>query len=117
MIYNLVIYISLFGVKLAALFSSKPAKMVKGHREVFDILRDKIDRNARYIWFHAASLGEFEQGRPLIERIRKEHPEYRILQTFFSPSGYEVRKNYQGADIVCYLPFDKIGRASCRERV
>lgn len=106
MIYNLVIYIYLFGVKLAALFSSKPAKMVKGHREVFDILRDKIDRNARYIWFHAASLGEFEQGRPLIERIRKEHPEYRILQTFFSPSGYEVRKNYQGADIVFYLPFD-----------
>lgn len=106
MIYNLVIYIYLFGVKLAALFSSKPAKMVKGHREVFDILRDKIDRNARYIWFHVASLGEFEQGRPLIERIRKEHPEYRILQTFFSPSGYEVRKNYQGADIVCYLPFD-----------
>ena len=106
MIYNLVIYIYLFGGKLAALFSSKPAKMVKGHREVFDILRDKIDRNARYIWFHAASLGEFEQGRPLIERIRKEHPEYRILQTFFSPSGYEVRKNYQGADIVCYLPFD-----------
>lgn len=106
MIYNLVIYIYLFRVKLAALFSSKPAKMVKGHREVFDILRDKIDRNARYIWFHAASLGEFEQGRPLIERIRKEHPEYRILQTFFSPSGYEVRKNYQGADIVCYLPFD-----------
>lgn len=106
MIYNLVIYIYLFGVKLAALFSSKPAKMVKGHREVFDILRDKIDRNARYIWSHAASLGEFEQGRPLIERIRKEHPEYRILQTFFSPSGYEVRKNYQGADIVCYLPFD-----------
>ena len=114
MIYNLVIYIYLFGVKvaglfsakLAALFSSKPAKMVKGHREVFEILRDKIDRNARYIWFHAASLGEFEQGRPLIERIRKEHPEYKILQTFFSPSGYEVRKNYQGADIVCYLPFD-----------
>ena len=57
MIYNLVIYIYLFGVKLAALFSSKPAKMVKGHREVFDILRDKIDRNARYIWFHSASLG------------------------------------------------------------
>lgn len=106
MIYNLVIYIYLFGVKLAALFGNKPAKMVKGHREVFDLLRDKIDRNARYIWFHAASLGEFEQGRPLIERIRKEHPEYKILQTFFSPSGYEVRKNYQGADIVCYLPFD-----------
>lgn len=106
MIYNLVIYIYLFGVKLAALFADKPAKMVKGHREVFDILRNRIDRNARYIWFHAASLGEFEQGRPLIERIRKEHPEYKILQTFFSPSGYEVRKDYRGADIVCYLPFD-----------
>ena len=87
MIYNLVIYIYLFGVKDAGLFSAKPAKMEKGHREVFDILRNKIDKNARYIWFHAASLAEFEQGRPLIERIRKEHPEYKILQTFFSPSG------------------------------
>ncbi len=106
MMYNLVIYIYLFGVKLASLFSKKPALMVKGHRTVFNILREQMDRNARYIWFHAASLGEFEQGRPLIERIRKEHPEYKILQTFFSPSGYEVRKNYAGADIVCYLPFD-----------
>jgi 3-deoxy-D-manno-octulosonic-acid transferase len=93
-------------VKLAALFSDKPAKMVKGYREVFDLLQRKIDRNAQYIWFHAASLGEFEQGRPLIERIRKEYPQYKILQTFFSPSGYEVRKNYDGADIVCYLPID-----------
>ncbi len=106
MIYNLGIYIYLLGVKVAAWFSRKPAQMVKGHREVFDLLKSKIDRNARYIWFHAASLGEFEQGRPLIERIRKEHPEYKIIQTFFSPSGYEVRKNYDGADIVCYLPFD-----------
>lgn len=106
MLYNIGIYLYLLGVKLAALFSSKPAKMVKGHREVFGLLRDKIDRDARYIWFHAASLGEFEQGRPLIERIRKDHPEYKILQTFFSPSGYEVRKDYGGADIVCYLPFD-----------
>jgi 3-deoxy-D-manno-octulosonic-acid transferase len=80
--------------------------MVQGHREVFDILREKMDVNAKYIWFHAASLGEFEQGRPLIERIRRDHPEYKILQTFFSPSGYEVRKNYAGADVVCYLPFD-----------
>ncbi len=106
MIYNLGIYVYLFAVRLAALFSRKPAQMVQGHREVFDLLRSKVDRNARYIWFHAASLGEFEQGRPLIERIRKEHPEYKIVQTFFSPSGYEVRKNYDGADIVCYLPFD-----------
>ena len=109
MIYNLGIHIYQLGVKLAALFSDKPAKMVKGHREVFDLLKSKIDCNARYIWFHAASLGEFEQGRPLIERIRKEYPQYKILQTFFSPSGYEVRKNYDGADIVCYLPFDTPG--------
>lgn len=70
------------------------------------ILREKIDRNAKYIWFHASSLGEFEQGRPLIEKIKAENPEYKILLTFFSPSGYEVRKNYGGADVVCYLPFD-----------
>ena len=70
------------------------------------ILREKIDRNAKYIWFHASSLGEFEQGRPLIEKIKAEHPEYKILLTFFSPSGYEVRKNYGGADVGCYLPFD-----------
>ena len=87
MIYNLAMYLLELGVKLAALFSDKPAKMVKGHREVFDLLKSKIDRNARYIWFHAASLGEFEQGRPLIERIRKEYPQYKILQTFFSPAA------------------------------
>ena len=106
MIYNLTMYILELGIKLAALFSDKPAKMVKGHREVFDLLKSKVDPKAQYIWFHAASLGEFEQGRPLIERIRKEYPQYKILQTFFSPSGYEVRKNYDGADIVCYLPID-----------
>ena len=106
MIYNLAMYLLELGVKLAGLFSDKPAKMVKGHRDAYDLLKSKIDRNARYIWFHAASLGEFEQGRPMIERIRKEYPQYKILQTFFSPSGYEVRKNYDGADIVCYLPID-----------
>lgn len=106
MFYNLAIYIYLFGVKVAALFSSKPRKMIMGHRDVFGVLRRSIDKNKKYIWFHAASLGEFEQGRPLIEYIRKNYPEYGILQTFFSPSGYEVRKNYKGADIVCYLPFD-----------
>ena len=70
------------------------------------ILRKKIDRNACYIWFHAASLGEFEQGRPMIEAIRKQYTGYKILLTFFSPSGYEVRKNYDKADVICYLPFD-----------
>lgn len=80
--------------------------MVKGHAEVFKILRERIDRNEKYLWFHAASLGEFEQGRPLMEHIKTTYPQYKILLTFFSPSGYEVQKNYKFADVVCYLPFD-----------
>ena len=104
--YNFVIYIYLFAVKLVSLFNPKVKLMVKGHSEVFSILKSKIEKDKKYIWFHAASLGEFEQGRPLMERIRRQYPEYKILLTFFSPSGYEVRKNYQGADIICYLPFD-----------
>ena len=104
--YNFVIYIYLFAVKLVSLFNPKVKLMVKGHSEVFDILKSKIEKDKKYIWFHAASLGEFDQGRPLMERIRRQYPEYKILLTFFSPSGYEVRKNYQGADVICYLPFD-----------
>lgn len=77
-----------------------------GQWKTNSILREKIDRNAKYIWFHASSLGEFEQGRPMMEKIKADHPEYKILLTFFSPSGYEVRKNYNGADVICYLPFD-----------
>jgi 3-deoxy-D-manno-octulosonic-acid transferase len=80
---------------------------MKGHWIVYELLRQQKEDGAKYIWFHAASLGEFEQGRPLIEKIRERYPEYKILLTFFSPSGYEVRKNYKGADIVCYLPLDK----------
>lgn len=82
--------------------------MVVGQRNTWRILRDGIDHAKPWFWFHAASLGEFEQGRPIMECIRKEHPEYSILLTFFSPSGYEVRKNYAGADLICYLPFDTI---------
>ena len=107
MLYNIAIYIYDFLVHIAAVFSRKPRKMIQGHREVYDILRRQQEKDARYIWFHAASLGEFEQGRPLMERIKERYPDYRILLTFFSPSGYEVRKNYKGADIICYLPFDK----------
>ena len=97
----------MIAVHLVAPFSRKPRKMMKGHWVVYELLRQQLEKDARYIWFHAASLGEFEQGRPLIEKIRAKYPDYRILLTFFSPSGYEVRKNYRGADIVCYLPFDK----------
>ena len=107
MLYNLAIIIYDIVVHLAAPFSRKPWKMMKGHWVVYELLRQQLEKDARYIWFHAASLGEFEQGRPLIEKIRAKYPDYRILLTFFSPSGYEVRKNYRGADIVCYLPFDK----------
>lgn len=85
--------------------------MWAGERQAIKVLKEKVDPDARYIWFHAASLGEFEQGRPLIEHLRKIHPEYKILLTFFSPSGYEVRKNYEGADIICYLPLDTIRNA------
>jgi len=81
--------------------------MSKGHFVVFEKLRQQIDPEAQYLWFHAASLGEFEQGRPLIEKIRTRYPDYKILLTFFSPSGYEVRKHYRGADVVTYLPMDK----------
>ena len=104
--YELIISLYTLGVGVASLFNPKARKMWKGGREVFRVLRDKVDSSSRYVWFHAASLGEFEQGRPIMERLRAEHPEYKILLTFFSPSGYEVRKNYEGADIVCYLPLD-----------
>ena len=85
--------------------------MWRGERKAFRILKEKVDPEAKYVWFHAASLGEFEQGRPLMEQLRREHPEYKILLTFFSPSGYEVRKNYEGADIITYLPLDTITNA------
>ena len=109
--YNIAIYIYLIGVAIGSLFNKKIKKMWRGEREAVDLLKEKVDSTAKYVWFHAASLGEFEQGRPLIEQLRATHPEYKILLTFFSPSGYEVRKNYEGADIVCYLPLDTIRNA------
>ena len=109
--YNLVIYLYQLGVAVYSLFNAKVRKMWRGERDAFRVLRQKVDPAARYVWFHAASLGEFEQGRPLMEQLRREHPELKILLTFFSPSGYEVRKDYEGADIVCYLPLDTISNA------
>ena len=101
----------MIGVAIASLFNKKVKKMWAGERQAVKVLKEKVDPEARYIWFHAASLGEFEQGRPLIEHLRETHPEYKILLTFFSPSGYEVRRNYEGADIICYLPLDTIRNA------
>ncbi|MGM9633787.1 MAG: 3-deoxy-D-manno-octulosonic acid transferase [Alloprevotella sp.] len=103
--YSLAIYLYMLAANIASLFNKKAKLLMRGHRNTWRILRSVNDERECY-WFHAASLGEFEQGRPLIERLRKAHPEARILLTFFSPSGYEVRKNYDGADTVCYLPFD-----------
>jgi len=103
---GILIYITLF--RFIALFHKKAGKMVKGHQETWTILHEKMDQNKEWLWFHASSLGEFEQGRPIIENIRANHPEYGIIVTFYSPSGYEVRKNYGGADIICYLPFDTL---------
>lgn len=110
-LYNAAIYLYTLLIHIAANFNDKASKMVSGRKGVFEFLESKIDKNAQYIWFHVASLGEFEQGRPIIERIKKEHPEYKILLTFFSPSGYEVRKDYKEADVVCYLPMDTASNA------
>lgn len=93
------------GVRAAALHNRKASALIAGHKESIARLRH-CDFSGDWVWIHAASLGEFEQGRPVIERIRRFLPEMKILLTFFSPSGYEVRKNYDGADMVCYLPFD-----------
>ncbi len=103
-LYNAGISLYKFGAQVGALRSPKIKKMIEGQKRTFDLLA----RHPRGfdLWIHAASLGEFEQGRPMIEHLRREHPEMRILLTFFSPSGYEVRKNYDKADCVTYLPFD-----------
>lgn len=105
-LYNTAIALYVLGAKVASLRSSKVKKMLRGQRESITRLAARSGDLRGCVWFHAASLGEFEQGRPLIERLRREHPEKPILLTFFSPSGYEVRKNYPLADAVCYLPFD-----------
>ncbi|MDO5481512.1 MAG: glycosyltransferase N-terminal domain-containing protein [Bacteroidaceae bacterium] len=112
MIYTLGIYLYAFAAIIASFFSKKIRKRVYGIGQTFRLLHRHIKPTDRVAWFHAASLGEFEQGRPLMERLRIECPEYKILLTFFSPSGYEVRKDYEGADLVCYIPFDTLGNVS-----
>lgn len=106
-LYNFSIYLMSTFVAFASLFKRKMRLRHQGSEEIFDILERSIDKTHRYVWFHAASLGEFEQGRPMIERLRRAQPEQKIVLTFFSPSGYEIRKNYPEVDLVCYLPFDK----------
>mgnify|MGYP000795296524 CR=1 FL=1 len=109
--YNLGISLYSAAVGIAATRNNKARLMKAGQAQTFGILAEKVDTSASYIWIHVSSLGEFEQGRPLMEMIKKHTPEKKILLTFFSPSGYEVRKDYKGADVICYLPIDTIGNA------
>lgn len=108
-IYTLGIYLLAFITKLYALFNLKASKLIKGHTETKILLNDiSVEK---YIWVHVASLGEFEQGKPIIEKIKNDFPNSKILLTFFSPSGFEVKKDYPLADVVCYLPFDTVRNA------
>ena len=108
--YNLAIHIYVLAIRIAALFNPKARKWIRGRRGIFDRLKQEFaeERFAKsfYVWVHAASLGEFEQGRPIIEAIKQKYPDTKIILTFFSPSGYEIRKDYEGVDWVFYLPAD-----------
>jgi 3-deoxy-D-manno-octulosonic-acid transferase len=104
--YNLGIQAYTFFIKTASLFNPKAKFWIDGRIGVFEKIESQLTDNESIIWIHVASLGEFEQGRPLIESIKKETPDIKILLTFFSPSGYEIRKNYPHADIIAYLPID-----------
>ncbi len=106
LLYNIGIRIYYSLVLIASVFNPKAKLWIQGRKDIFQNLEKLIDKKDRYAWFHASSLGEFEQGRPIMEALRKDFPEVKIILTFFSPSGYEVRKNYQGADVICYLPLD-----------
>jgi 3-deoxy-D-manno-octulosonic-acid transferase len=110
-IYNLGILTYILAARLLSPFSEKARLWVDGRKNWQEGLKDKISPDDKNIWIHCASLGEFEQGRPIIEALKRRVPEWKILLTFFSPSGYEIRKNFQGADYVCYLPADTPGNA------
>ena len=108
-LYNFTAHITYFVLTIYGLFNSKIKLFINGRKETFDKL-SILKKENHIIWFHAASLGEFEQARPIIEEVKKKHSKYKVVVTFFSPSGYEVQKNYMLADVVCYLPFDTKGR-------
>ena len=105
-LYNFGLTLYVWLIRLVAPRHPKARLWIDGRKDLYKRMAETIDPTDRIVWVHVASLGEFEQGRPIIERIRKTHPEYKILLTFFSPSGYEVRKNYQGVDYIFYLPID-----------
>ncbi len=108
-LYNFAAHITFFILSIYGLFNKKVSLFVKGRKETFSKL-SVLKKEDKVVWIHAASLGEFEQARPIIEKLKKSHRVYKIVVTFFSPSGYEIRKNYDLADVVCYLPFDTKSR-------
>jgi 3-deoxy-D-manno-octulosonic-acid transferase len=105
-IYNLGIQLYTLAIRFSALFNPKARQWVNGRKKIFKTIESAMAGKDKVAWFHSSSLGEFEQGRPVIEAFRKQFPNYTIILTFFSPSGYEIRKNYPGADYVFYLPAD-----------
>ena len=105
-LYNICIAIYAQLIALVGLWNTKAKQWATGRKDIFERMAAAISPSDKIVWIHVASLGEFEQGRPVIEQIKSEHPEYKILLTFFSPSGYEIRKNYNGADYIFYLPVD-----------
>ncbi|KOY84832.1 hypothetical protein AD998_00530 [bacterium 336/3] len=110
--YNLSVNIYRCLITLAAFLGNSKAKIwIKGRQNLFENLKQKIKTDTPKAWFHCASLGEFEQARPVLEGFRKQHPHFQIILTFFSPSGYEIRKNYDQADVICYLPHDSSSNA------
>ncbi|MET0464395.1 MAG: glycosyltransferase N-terminal domain-containing protein [Chitinophagaceae bacterium] len=111
-LYNTFLLLFRIGVRIASLFNKKAGQWIEGRKNVFERLDTALKNQSDIIWMHCASLGEFEQGRPLLEKIRLQYPRYKLLVTFFSPSGYEVMKNYKGADWVFYLPMD--GRSNAK---
>ena len=113
LLYNTGLFFLRLGFNIAALFHSKAKAFVIGRKNIFQKLQAAFQQHqGKLVWVHCASLGEFEQGRPVIELLKKENPEIKVLLTFFSPSGYEVRKNYNQADYVFYLPWDTAGNAA-----
>jgi len=111
LLYNLSLRLYRFGIGVSSLSNHKAKQWTAGRRNWRKCLAQKLRPNERRIWIHCSSLGEFEQGRPLIELIRQRYPGYKVVLTFFSPSGYEPRKDYDGADYVFYLPIDSAANA------
>jgi 3-deoxy-D-manno-octulosonic-acid transferase len=110
--YNIFLFLFRIGVHIASVFNKKAGLWIEGRKDLFQRLEAALKGESNVVWMHCASLGEFEQGRPLLEKIRQQYPKYKLLVTFFSPSGYEIMKNYKGADWVFYLPAD--GRSNAK---